>query len=53
MSWSQSKFNILSFKSNKFDLKHEILLIRRVLNIETSLKNMCSIIVQKTFLAPE
>ena len=28
--WFQSKLNILSFKSNKFDLKHEIILIKRL-----------------------
>ena len=33
----QSKFNILIFKSHKFDLKHKILLIRPLLNIETYL----------------
>ena len=38
-SWLQSTFNILSFKSNKFDMKHKILLIKHVLNIETSLRN--------------
>ena len=37
-SLCQSKFNILSFKSSKFDMKQEILLIKHVLNIETSLK---------------
>ena len=31
ISWRQSKFDILSFKSNKLDLKHEISLIRRLL----------------------
>ena len=30
----QSKCNILSLKSNQFDLKHQTLLIRRLLNIE-------------------
>ena len=33
-SWLQSKFNILSFISNNFDMKQEILLINYVLNIE-------------------
>ena len=45
----QSKFNILSFRSNKFDVKQEILLIKRVLNIET-LKNMCYIALWNIFL---
>ena len=48
----QSKFNFLSFKSSKFDLNHEILLIRRLLNIDTYLKTCC-IILQNTFLAPK
>ena len=30
----QSKCNISSFKADQFDLKHETLLIRRLLNIE-------------------
>ena len=37
-SWLQSEFIILSFKSHKFDMKQEILLIKYVLNIKTSLK---------------
>ena len=53
ISWLQSKFTVLSFKSNKFDLKQEILLIRLLLNIENSLKNMCRIILQNTFLVPQ
>ena len=27
ISWNQTKFNILSFRSNQFDLKHEILVV--------------------------
>ena len=38
ISWRQSKCNNLSFKSNQFNLKHETLLIRRLLDIETSSK---------------
>ena len=34
ISCRQSKFNILSFKSNLFDFKHEMLLIRRQLSME-------------------
>ena len=34
----QAKFNFLSFSSSKFDLKHKILLIRRLSNIEIYLK---------------
>ena len=36
-----------------FEIFHEILLISRLLNIETSLENMCCIILRNTFLAPE
>ena len=43
--WHHSEFNILSFNSNKFDLKNETLLIRHLLNIETFLKDMCCIIL--------
>ena len=36
-----------------WDSEHEILLIRRLLNFETSLKNMRCIILRNTVLAPE
>ena len=52
ITWCQAKFDILSFKSKKFDLKLEILMIRHLLNIETYLKGMCCIILQNFFWCP-
>ena len=48
----QSKFNFLGFKLSMFDFKHEVLLIRRLSNIEIYLKTCC-MILQNIFLLPK